>query len=160
MTAPGSVIPVRAILSAGEIETEYLRGGHGRVVILVVTRELRHPLFVALASGCRVIMPVATTPAIDGSASPSSWSGWLHDFLEGLGSTSVTLVVADPACQEAVRFVEEHPTQIERLVLLTRQAHLFAASIGPTHVLDLDHSDLLVAEVAAILRTDLVRSTQ
>ena len=150
------VSPVRAVLNAGDVETEYLRGGQGRVVILVVTRELRHPLFVALAQGCRVIMPVATTPVVE-PLDGSGWAGWLHDFLEGLGATAVALVVADPACDEAVQFVEEHPTQIERLVLLTSRPQVSGANAHDALVLDPGSTDSVVTDVAAYLLGTPVR---
>ena len=137
MTAAGRTEPVQAVLSAGNIDTAYLRAGAGTLVMLLVhdemRAEMRDALFGALSNRCRVIMPLAcSTPAHD----VATFSGWLHDFLEGLGAAAVCLVVADPSCQEAIEFVQEHPSQIERLVLLsTGERELRLQAECPTCVL-------------------------
>lgn len=139
------VAAVHATLSAGDVNTEYRRGGDGDVVIVVVGDALREPLFSALAAHCRVIMPVATTPL---NGEPVVFSPWLHDFLEGLGTPGVLLVVAEPSCREAIEFVQAHTSQIERLLLLSGDATLRAGPECPTCVL---------AESSASLVEDAVR---
>ncbi len=159
MTTAGRTEPVQAVLSAGNIDTSYLRAGAGTTVMLVMRDSpndgswspLRDALFAALVTRCRVIMPLARRTA--GGSSPT-FSGWLHDFLEGLGAATICLVVADPFCQEAIEFVQEHSSQIERLVLLSdgeRDLHVMAEC--PTCVLR-SGSPSLVSDTTRFLMPD------
>ena len=130
---PARSAAMKATLSAGSVDTEYLRCGSGRVVVALVAPALRERLLDALAPHCRVIMPLATTPAAHRSP---SFSTWLRDFLEGIGASSAALVVTDPACADAIEFAREHEAGLERLVLITEAPHtLRSPRTLPTRVL-------------------------
>lgn len=151
---PARSAPMRATLSAANVETEYLRCGSGSTVILAAPPGLRDTLFAALAPHCRVIMPLATRPAMNESiAITHAFSQWMSDFLEGVGVRSARLVVGDPACAGAIEFAEQK-TGVERLVLLTSQPHtLMPPSHLPSCALSL-HSASLVEDAVQFLLAD------
>jgi hypothetical protein len=118
----------RAVVDAGEVETEYVRAGSGQAVVYLrggpVDPE-SDELFVALAERYRVIVPqsmslaAAVTPP---GAGDSVFTRWLEGFLEGLGIMTASLVVEEPLGAEAIRFAAARPSQVVRLVILAPDA--------------------------------------
>jgi hypothetical protein len=93
-------LPVRAIVCAGGRETEYLRIGGGRPILLVTHDDQLAPGLEALARRLaahgRVIVPLAPAPP-----SADARAAWLADFLDGVGLTSPRLVVAGGSADAA-----------------------------------------------------------
>ena len=118
----------QAVVDAGEVETEYVRAGSGRVVLYLRGASVdpdEDELFVALAERFRVIVPQSTslaatiTPAGSGD---SAFTRWLDGFLEGLGILQASLVVEEPLGAEALRFAMARPALVVRLVILAPDA--------------------------------------
>ena len=114
----------RAVVDAGEVETEYVRAGSGEAVLYLRCGPVdpeADELFVALAERYRVIVPqsmslaAAVTPP---GAGESVFTRWLDGFLEGLGILRASLVVEEPLGAEALRFAVARATQVARLVIL------------------------------------------
>lgn len=113
---------LRAVLTVGAVETEYLRCGSGRPVLVL------HPaLAEAIEAGdvpsglrdARLIVPVHTTVAA--LASPRSDAApfdlWLRGLIDGLGLSGLTVMVAPPLAREVSAFAAAHPEEIVRVVV-------------------------------------------
>lgn len=114
----------QAVVDAGDVETEYVRAGRGRVV-LYLRATAADPdddeLFAALAERFRVIVPQSTSlgaTVAPPDAGDSAFTRWLHGFVEGLGILEASLVVEEPLGAEALRFAMARPTLVTRLVIL------------------------------------------
>lgn len=88
-------LPVRASVSAGGVDTAYLRVGAGRPILLVTLVTLDAALAAglealagSLAPYGRVIVPLAPAPP-----DAPGRAAWLGDFLDGVGVTALRLVV-------------------------------------------------------------------
>lgn len=85
-------LPVRAVVTAGGVETEYLRVGVGRPILFVTLDPTLAAGLDALAESLapygRVIVPLAPAPA-----DVPMRTAWLGDFLDGVGFTPSRLVV-------------------------------------------------------------------
>lgn len=82
--------PARAVVHAAGIETEYVRVGRGRAVVVIAddldTAEIRNIIEV-LQTRYTVL---AAAPALHGQA---GLSAWFSGFLEGLGITDAHLLL-------------------------------------------------------------------
>ena len=146
---PARSAAMKATLSAGTVDTEYLRCGSGRVVVALVAPELRARLLDGLAPHRRLIMPITGTAHAAGAP---SFSTWLRDFLEGIGASSASLVVTDPACADAIEFAGEYESGLERLVVITSASHTFITPRAlPTRVLARNAATLVEETVQFLL---------
>jgi len=94
--------------------TRYRRSGTGRSVLVLDTANgasLWPELMHVLGSNFRLIVP--EVPA--GNAHQGAW---LAEFLEGLGTTSVSLIAASDFCVPALDLVLRGADQISQLVLV------------------------------------------
>lgn len=114
---------LRAVLTVGAVETEYLRCGSGRPALV-----LSPALAAAIEAGdvppvlreMRLIVPVHTTIAAlaaPADAAHSALGVWLRGMIDGLGLEGLTVVVAPSLAPELRAFAEAHPTEIERVVV-------------------------------------------
>lgn len=113
---------VRAALTIGPVETEYLRVGAGAAVVVLapgLAGAVQQGEVPAAWQGRRLIVPLRTTIAAlathDGA--PSPLAAWLRGLLDGLGIGAVTLVVPPPLEGEVRRFAASHPGEVERVVV-------------------------------------------
>ena len=111
----------RAVVHAGPVATEYLRAGSGPAVLYL--RNAGAPdaegdaMFEALASGFRVYAPQPAPP-------DSGFTQWIGGFLDGLGILRASLVVDESFGTEALDFASANPTQVDRLLVLTRESSI------------------------------------
>jgi hypothetical protein len=80
--------PARAVVSAGGVDTEYVRAGRGEPVVLLAadieSLEVQRTIDVA-ARNCLII---AASPP-----SHTDFTAWLRGFLDGLGLTHARVVM-------------------------------------------------------------------
>lgn len=94
--------------------TRYRRSGAGRAVLVLDTANgssLWPELMHVLGSNFRLIVPEAPT----GNA---NCEAWLAEFLEGLGTASVSLIAASDFCVPALDLVLRDVDQISQLILV------------------------------------------
>lgn len=114
---------LRAVLTVGAVETEYLRCGSGPPALV-----LSPALAAAIEAGdvppawrgMRLIVPVHTT--IEALATPaesarSAVHVWLRGMIDGLGLHGLTVVVAPPLARDLLAFADAHPHEIVRVVI-------------------------------------------
>lgn len=84
--------PVRAVVCAHGIETEYLRIGSGRPIVLLALDEAFAPGIESLA---RVLAPLGRVVAPLAPARPTEGGRdrWLVDFLDGVGCIAPRLLL-------------------------------------------------------------------
>jgi hypothetical protein len=115
-TSPTSALPAEltAEVCANDRIMRYRRSGAGLPILLIFpvpeTAHLADELTRALAGNFRLIVPElpASTNATE----------WLAEFLEGLGTSAVTLIAAGPLCMPAIELALRDDDQISRLVLI------------------------------------------
>jgi hypothetical protein len=107
----------------------YRRTGVGRAVLLLHCPDYSEPLWPelieALGAGFRLIVPDLPAPHAD-------VVGWLGDFLEGLGMSSVRILAADRFCMPALELTLLDPDQVARVVLVLASGSLETAMRQPT----------------------------
>lgn len=99
----------------------YRRSGAGQAVLLLYDGDpdaLWPSLMESLATRFRLIVPEPPAPNDD----RASTLEWLGDFLEGLGTSSVALLAAEPFCTDALELTLDGAEQVSRLVLIVRDA--------------------------------------
>jgi hypothetical protein len=114
---------LRAVLTVGAVETEYLRCGAGRPVLV-----LSPALAAAIEAGAvpptlrdvRLIVPMHTS--IDALASPrdatqSVLAVWLRGMIDGLGLGGLTVVATPALAAEVRRFAEANPSEAVAVVV-------------------------------------------
>ncbi len=104
--------PMRAIASAGNVETSYRRAGHGPSVVLLGLDwsgiEADAAIAALTGSGFRVFVPEQlslTALAACGVEPESAFSRWLSGFLDGVGITRAHVVASAAFGEELARFV-------------------------------------------------------
>lgn len=113
---------LRAVLTVGAVETEYLRCGSGRPALV-----LSPAVAAAIEAGdvppalreMRLIVPVHTT--IEALAAPvdptrTALDVWLRGMIDGLGLCGLTVVVAPPLLRDILAFAEVHPSEIVQVI--------------------------------------------
>lgn len=115
---------VRASLSVGAVETEYLRAGAGPPVVILdpwLAAAVHGGTIPDPWRGHRLIVPMHATiealaaPADARTATP--FDAWMRGLLDGLGLTGTTVVVGAALEREVRRFGEQNPGEIARIVL-------------------------------------------
>ena len=95
--------------------TRYRRAGTGRPVLVLHAPDDPNPLWPelleTLGNGYRVIVPEPPSAGADLTA-------WLTGFLEGLGTTSVRIVAAQPFCMAALELALLDAVGTTRIVLV------------------------------------------
>jgi hypothetical protein len=115
-TTPLSALPAEltAEVCANDRIMRYRRSGAGMPILLMVpvpgTAHLAEELTRAFAGNFRLIVPELPT-----STDPTEW---LSEFLEGLGTSAVTLIAAGPLCMPAIELALRDDDQVSRLVLI------------------------------------------
>ncbi len=120
---PARGAALRAVLTVGAVETEYLRWGSGRPALV-----LSPALAAAIEAGdvppslreMRLIVPVHTTIealAAPADAAHSVLGAWLRGMIDGLGLDGLTVVVAPSLAPELGAFAAAHPNEILRVVV-------------------------------------------
>ncbi len=117
--------PTRAVLTAGGVETAYVRVGAGAPVVLLragTDDGAPSPLALALADRFRVLAPVppATLATNDGDA----FAVWLRDVLDGLGVDGATIVAEGAMAPPALAFALADPLRVRRIALVIDDAGL------------------------------------
>ena len=95
----------------------YHRVGSGHtVVVLAQEQEICPNVAQALtgAGNLRLIMPELPVEHVH-------VAGWVADFLEGIGATSVSLLATSSFCIDAIELAMSASEQIERLVLVANE---------------------------------------
>ena len=119
----------RAVLTAGGVETTYVRMGMGRTVLVLRSgdRDDRpSPLVAALADRFRVIAPVRPAALRDGGdgASGDAFATWLRDLLDGLGLDGATIVAEGAVAVPTLAFALADPLRVRRVALFMDDAAL------------------------------------
>lgn len=123
--AAGPREPAHAVLTAGGIETPYLRVGTGRTVLVLRAGDrgdAPSPIVAALADRFRVIAPVPPARLADGG--DDAFHAWLRDLLDGLGLDGVTLVADGAIAAPALAFALADPLRVRRVALFIDDAEL------------------------------------
>lgn len=118
----------RCRVSAGGVDTEYVRLGRGAPVLLLAAAEGEEPpaLLAPLAARFRVIAP---TTADSHAVSDERFSTWLRDFLDGLGVSAAGVVAEAGLGAAAFRFAAAEPARVLALALLGAAAPELAAAV-------------------------------
>lgn len=106
-----------AEVHANDQVMRYRRSGAGRAVLLLRLTDQQESLWpelVAALSACfRLIVPDVPEDASD-------VTGWVADFLEGIGMPSMGVVADDRLCTTAMALASHDADQVARLVLIAR----------------------------------------
>jgi hypothetical protein len=112
ISAPPSELT--AEVCANDHVMRYRRTGAGMPILLIFPvpepAHLAEELTRALAGHFRLIVP-----ELPASTNPAAW---LAEFLEGLGTSAVTLIAAGPLCMPAIELALRDEDQVSRLVLI------------------------------------------
>lgn len=113
---------VRAVLTVGAVETEYLRCGSGRPALV-----LSSALAAAIEAGdvppalraMRLIVPTHTT--LEALAAPTDPSRtaldvWMRGMIDGLGLCGLTVVVAPSLVHDVLAFADANPNEIVQVI--------------------------------------------
>jgi len=79
---PRTGAPVRGIVSAGGIETPYVRAGHGEAMVIVAADVDARDVQQMIVDLAERFLVLAASPAIEGGR---AFERWLRNFLDGLG---------------------------------------------------------------------------
>jgi hypothetical protein len=112
--ASASTLDSWAEVRTRDCVTRYRRTGTGRGVLVIDTANgssLWPALMHVLGSNFRVVVPEVP------SVNPNS-EAWLAEFLEGLGTTPVSVIAASAFCVPALGLVLRGVDQISQLVLV------------------------------------------
>jgi hypothetical protein len=110
---PPSVNPWAEVFAHDRV-VRYRRTGAGMPVLLMLPEPhlapLAEELMRVLSANFRLIVPEL----------PSRHNAieWVAEFLEGLGTSSVTLIASGPLCMAAIELALRDADQVSRLVLL------------------------------------------
>lgn len=108
--------PARAALTVGSVETEYLRTGAGRPVLILtpaIAAAVERGRIPDSLRDCRLIVPTRTT--IDALAMPADgapFAHWLRGLIDGLGLDRLTVVASLALADEVRRFAAANPGEI------------------------------------------------
>ena len=109
---------VEAVVQTGAMETPYIRGGHGKPLLLLKSCGLidliEDPLFAALAAEFRVI-------AVDCTATSTDWR--LGELIEGLGLERPRIVVEAGFHSMLVEIAAAGTDLVDRVVVLQPNHH-------------------------------------
>lgn len=122
---PARAVPTRAVLSAGGVETAYLRVGAGAPVVVLragAADGAASPLVLALADRFRVLAPVP--PAGLAGRGDDAFAAWLRDVLDGLGVDGATIVAEGAMAPPALAFALADPLRVRRIALVIEDAAL------------------------------------
>ncbi len=114
---------LRAVLTVGAVETEYLRCGSGRPALVlspVLAAAIEAGDVPPAWRGMRLIVPVHTTiEALGAPEDPteSVLGSWLRGMLDGLGLGSLTVVVAPSLARDVLDFAKANPNEIVRVII-------------------------------------------
>jgi pimeloyl-ACP methyl ester carboxylesterase len=107
---------VRAEVRCGDLVTLYMRAGVGRPIVLLraasAPGDVWNELSSRLAERFRVLVP-------DVAVERAEFADWLRGFFDGLGLTSVSLVVDESLGVGVIGCALLDLERVERLVLLT-----------------------------------------
>ncbi len=120
---PARAAAARAALTVGMVETEYLRCGSGRAVLVLdpaLTAAIESCEVPPALRGVRLIAPLRTTiealatPVAAGSA--GAFDAWLRGMIDGLGLADLTVMVVPALEADVRRFVAAHPGEIAEVI--------------------------------------------
>jgi len=123
--APERGEPARAVLTAGGVETAYVRVGAGAPVVVLRAGDddgAPSPLVLALADRYRVLAPVR--PAALAGQGDDAFAAWLRDVLDGLGVDGATIVAEGAMAPPALAFALADPMRVRRIALVIDDAGL------------------------------------
>ena len=95
---------IEAVVQSGSNETNYVRAGHGKAVVLLrssTTPLETDPLFQQLAAENRVIVP-----DLGSAQGEAGFAEWLRDFVDGLGGDVPRVVVAAEDPQQIIELIQ------------------------------------------------------
>lgn len=127
---PARAGAARAALTVGTVETEYLRCGSGRPVLVLDPRltaaiaasevplELRDRRLIApLRTTIEALAtPVSAVGAASAAASAAAFDSWLRGMIDGLGLSDLTVLVVPSLEADVRRFVAANPGEIAQVI--------------------------------------------
>ena len=131
---------VRALVTVGPLDTEYLRGGRG-APLLVLGADAGDPrhaaLLGALAAHFRVLAPASASGALAGATGDDAFARWMLGFLDCLGVECATVVAAGASAAAAQRFAAAEPARVRRVVPVDLDAAIAAPATAATAVVSM-----------------------
>jgi len=109
--------PALATVTAGGVDTEYLRCGRGPALVLLTERgdEAWTGSVVQELSRDFLVLAPRRPPDV-------TFADWLAGFLDGLGITRATIVAEGSELAPAITFAQADGLRVARVVLLLRGA--------------------------------------